>query len=62
MKKQKFIPWATPKLFGTELQYVKKALKSTWISGGKFIGIFENKLKKKFKIKNALLVSLDFKI
>ena len=57
MKKQKYIPWATPKLFGTELQYVKKALKSTWISGGKFIGIFENKLKKKFKIKNAILVN-----
>ena len=26
MKKHKFIPWATPKLFGTELKYVKKAL------------------------------------
>ena len=57
MRKHKFIPWATPKLFGTELQFVKKALKSTWISGGKFIGIFEEKLKKKLKIKNALLVN-----
>ncbi len=57
MKKIKFIPWATPKLFGKELIYLNKALRSTWISGGKFIKFFEDKLKRKLNIKNALLVN-----
>ena len=57
MKNTHLIPWASPKLFGTELKLLKKALQSSWISGGKYIGIFEEKIKKKLIVKNALLVN-----
>jgi|TARA_B110000483_G_scaffold170875_1_gene202186 perosamine synthetase len=57
VKNTHLIPWASPKLFGTELKLLKKALQSSWISGGKYIGIFEEKIKKKLIVKNALLVN-----
>ena len=51
------IPWASPFLFGNEKNLVNKALNSTWISGGEYIDKFEKLIKKKFKTKNAFLVS-----
>ncbi len=51
------ISWASSVLFKNENRFVNDALKSSWISGGKYILKFENKIKKKFKIKNAFLVS-----
>jgi perosamine synthetase len=35
------IAWATPHLWGHELEYVAKAVKSTWISGGSFVDQLE---------------------
>ena len=51
------ISWASPVLFKNEHKFVTQALRSSWISGGKYIVKFENYIKKKFKTKNAFLVS-----
>lgn len=51
------ISWASPLLFKNEFKFATQALKSSWISGGEYIVKFENLIKKKFKIKNAFLVS-----
>ena len=51
------ISWASPLLFKNEYKFVSQALKSSWISGGKYIFKFENYIKNKFKTKNAFLVS-----
>ena len=36
------IAWASPTLWGNEEKYVLDALRSTWISGGKYVDRFEN--------------------
>ena len=54
---QKFIPWASPKLFSLEKKLVLDALNSNWISGGYYIDKFENSLKKYLKTKYAFLVT-----
>ena len=51
------ISWASPLLFKNEFKFATQALKSSWISGGEYIVKFENLIKKRFKIKNAFLVS-----
>src|SRR5438270_807111 len=35
------IPWAKADLWGNEEQYVARALKSTWISGGEYVNCLE---------------------
>lgn len=35
------IPWAKPEFWGNEEQYVREALKSSWISGGPFVNRLE---------------------
>jgi len=57
IRKIKYIPWSQPKLFGLESQLVKKAITSSWISGGKYIDLLELKFKKFLKVKHAFLVS-----
>ncbi len=57
MKTQKRINWSKPHLLGQESIKVKKSIDTTWISGGKNIKIFENKLSKYLKKKHSFLVS-----
>ena len=38
------IPWAKPNYYGYEKKYINQALKSTWLSDGKFIRDLENKV------------------
>ena len=38
---KKTIPWASPSYWGHEHQYVADALRSTWISGGKYVDRLE---------------------
>ncbi len=38
---KKVIPWATPRFWGNEQQYVADALQSSWISGGKYVDRLE---------------------
>lgn len=40
--KMKNIPWAQPSLFGHEYEYLKKALESSWLSGGPFVHELES--------------------
>ena len=54
---QRFIPWASPKLFNLEKKLVLDALKSNWISGGYYIEKLENSLKKYLKTNHAFLVT-----
>lgn len=49
--------WAKPFLFGNEQNVAKKAIHSTWISGGPYINKFEDVIKKKFNTKFAFAVS-----
>ena len=51
------IPWSKPKLFGDEKKFMIDSIKSTWISGGKYIKKFENKFKKYVNVKYAFIVS-----
>ena len=57
MKTQQIIYWSKPHILGKESIKVKKAIDTTWISGGKYIQIFENKLSKYLKKKYSFLVS-----
>ena len=41
---RKHIPWAEPRYWGNEEQYVTEALRSTWISGGPYIERLEASL------------------
>lgn len=53
IKKLNFImiPWSRPDFHGNEEKYLKLALKSTWISDGKYIQTFENRFSKFLNIK-----------
>lgn len=42
----KNIPWASPKYWGKEEQYLLDAFKSNWISGGSYVDKFESDLSK----------------
>ena len=55
MKKK--IPWAKPFFFGSEKNYLLKALKSSWVSGGPYVLKFEKLVEKKFKTKHAFAVN-----
>lgn len=47
------IPWAKPTLFGKEQEYVQEALASTWISGGPFVELLEDKFKSFLDVPHA---------
>ena len=51
------IPWAKPDYWGNEIEYVNKALASSWISGGEYIDRLENDFKKYLNKKHILAVS-----
>lgn len=51
------ISWAKPEIGELEEAYVKQALKSTWISGGRFVEQFESSLSKLFHGKTVLSCS-----
>ena len=38
------IPWAKPNYYGYEKKYLNQALKSTWLSDGKFVKDLESKV------------------
>jgi perosamine synthetase len=51
------IPWAKPDFWGNEENYVLEALKSTWISGGRFVDKLEEEFRKVLGKKYCLAVS-----
>lgn len=51
------IPWAKPDIGDREEEYVRQALRSTWISGGKFVDQFEAHLSDLFHGKTVLACS-----
>jgi perosamine synthetase len=51
------IPWASPTFFGYEEKYVSDAVKSTWISDGKYIKQFESKFSKSISSEHILTTS-----
>ncbi len=53
--KKRFISWAIPKLFGNEKNLINESINSSWISGGKYIEKFENKLSNYLKTKYSFL-------
>lgn len=56
-RKSRFIPWAKPIFYGNEVSYVSDAIKSTWISDGKYISKFEDDFSKRLNLANVLTVS-----
>ena len=50
-------PWAKPMFFGQEEEYVRKALKSTWISGGPYVERFEKEFGKAIKAPHVITTS-----
>ena len=51
------IPWAKPSYHGFEKKFVLQALKSTWLSDGKFVHELENKIAKYINSKFAITVT-----
>ncbi|OGA42918.1 MAG: hypothetical protein A3G24_19510 [Betaproteobacteria bacterium RIFCSPLOWO2_12_FULL_62_13] len=51
------IPWATPILWGHEESFVLDALKSTWISGGRYVSRFEEELAAFLQVRHACAVA-----
>lgn len=51
------ITWAKPDYWGNEIEYVNKALASSWISGGEYIDRLENDFKAHLNKKHILAVS-----
>lgn len=51
------IPWTQPDFWGNEINYVNKALESTWLSGGTYVNQFENMFQEILKMKHGLAVS-----
>ena len=49
------IPIANPQIGELEAKAVYKIIKQGWISMGKNVALFENKIKKYLKVKNAIL-------
>lgn len=44
LNSNKLIPWANFEVMGDELEYASDAIKSTWISGGKYVECLEKKI------------------
>jgi len=51
------IPWAKPSYYGYEKKYLNQALKSTWLSDGKFVKDLEKKICKFVNSKFAISVT-----
>lgn len=51
------IPWAKPDYWGNEIEYVNKALQSTWISGGAYVDQLEKEFNSILNKKHVLAVS-----
>ena len=51
------IPWAKPNYYGYEKKYINQALKSTWLSEGKFVKELEDKVCKFVNSKFAISVT-----
>jgi perosamine synthetase len=51
------IPWAQPRLWGAEEQYVCEALRSTWISGGPFVERLEERIARFCGVDHAVAAS-----
>ena len=51
------IPWAKPDFYGYEEKYLKEALKSTWISDGRFLKRLEKKFSNYLGVKESIAVS-----
>ena len=51
------IPFSTPCYFGDEVEFVKRAVESTWISDGKYINDFETELEKRLNVRYARVTS-----
>lgn len=54
---QNKIPWAKPDFWGNEIEYVTKALNSSWISGGAYVEQLEKEFKTILDKKHAFAVS-----
>ena len=52
-----FIPFAKPLIDRQDIKHLNDAAKSGWISKGKYVDGFENKLKLFFKVKYACTTS-----
>ena len=50
-------PWGKPMFLGKEEEYVRKALKSTWISGGPYVERFEKEFGKAIKAPHVITTS-----
>lgn len=51
------IPWAKPSFDGREVEYVREAVASTWISGGPFVDRFEREFCKRVGSRHGVAVS-----
>ncbi len=51
------IPWAKPDFYGYEEKYLKEALKSTWISDGKFLTKLEKNFSNYLRVRESIAVS-----
>ncbi len=51
------IPWAKPDFYGYEEKYLKEALKSTWISDGRFLNRLEKNFSNYLRAKESIAVS-----
>lgn len=51
------IPWHEPKFYGEEIEFVVDALKTRWVSDGKYVSLFEELFSKKISSNYALTVS-----
>ena len=49
--------WSNPYLNRKDLTHLNYAFKSNWISGGRYVNKFENKLKNILKVKNIFLTT-----
>jgi perosamine synthetase len=57
VQESKAIPWAEPDLSGNEQRYVADALSSSWISGGPYIELFEERFRNYYGTRYAMTSS-----
>ena len=51
------LPWAQPKFFGNEEEFLIDALQSSWISGGPYVGKLEDLMGQFLGAKHCVAVS-----
>lgn len=57
MGQRRSIPWAQPKLYGSEETFLIDALRSSWISGGPYIARLEQTVAERMEVNHAVAVS-----